>query len=99
MGLYMMFCNNIHNLLSQRILFCSIWSKIVMIYAPALRDKSVLTQVGVDDLAPKFNRYGPDCVRYNLGFVDVWNQWENNKHRYLRYKIEGKLLFGKFVQI
>lgn len=55
-----------------------------MIYCPVLSDNSVETQVAVDDLAPKFSRYGPDCVRYNLEFVSVWDDWEKNKNRYLR---------------
>ena len=55
-----------------------------MIHAPDLKNISAETTVEIGDLAPKFNRYGPDCVRYNLEFAKIWDQWESNKKRYLR---------------
>ena len=52
-----------------------------MISAPRLPD-DIDAQAAVEDLAPQMNKYGPDCVLYNLSFCFVFDNWEASKMKY-----------------
>ena len=59
-----------------------IWSKIIILSAPEISDKSLEYQQNVEDMAPKMYRHGPKCVIYNLSFSKVWNNWNETKNTY-----------------
>ena len=59
--------------------FFSIWSKIIILHAPALEDTSAEKQEEVDDILPKLFKDGPKCVLYNLSFAKMFDDWETNR--------------------
>ena len=52
-----------------------------MISAPRLPENSD-AQSAVEDLKPKMNKFGPECVLYLLSFVSVFDKWETEKERF-----------------
>ena len=57
----------------------SIWSKIIILHAPALEDTSADKQEEVDDILPKIFKDGPKCVLYNCSFAKMFDDWETNR--------------------
>ena len=62
-------------------LYLRVWSKLVMVSAPRLPADSD-AQTAVEDLKPKMNKYGPDCLLYLLSFISVFADWESAKKRF-----------------
>jgi hypothetical protein len=61
-----------------------IWSKLIMISAPQLPEDSSDAQGAVEDLKPKMNKFGPECVLYLLSFCSVFDTWESTKDKYTK---------------
>ena len=59
-----------------------VWSKVIIVSAPELGDTG--TQEAVEDMAARMRTHGDKCVIYNLSFAQVWNDWDENKSKYLR---------------
>ena len=60
----------------------SIWSKLIMISAPQLSSQNSEAQAAVEDLKPKMNKFGSQCLLYHLSFCSVFDNWENTKLKY-----------------
>ena len=58
-----------------------IWSKLIMISAPPLAEDTD-AQAAVEDLKPKMNKFGSQCVLYLLSFYSVFDNWESSKQKY-----------------
>ena len=62
--------------------FYRIWSKLIMISAPQLPEDSTDAQGAVEDLKPKMNKFGPECVLYLLSFCFVFDKWKTTREKY-----------------
>ena len=69
-----------------------------MISAPRLPD-DIDAQAAVEDLAPQMNKYGPDCVLYNLSFCSVFDNWEASKMKYTEWVLNLKYVAWIFLRI
>ena len=52
-----------------------------MISAPPLAEDTD-AQAAVEDLKPKMNKFGSQCVLYLLSFYSVFDNWESSKQKY-----------------
>ena len=53
-----------------------------MISAPVLSSPNSDNQAAVEDLKPKMNKFGPQCLLYHLSFCSVFDNWEGTKNVY-----------------
>ena len=58
------------------------YSKLVLIAAPPLPAESSQARAAVEDLRPKMNKFGPDCVLYDLSFCSVVKDWKRSMMKY-----------------
>ena len=66
-------------------MFYRIWSKVIILNAPPLRDTSPTQQNLVDDNITEILKLGPKAFKYNLSFCTLFDNWGDTKIDYLRY--------------
>ena len=66
--------------------FCifRIWSKIIILHAPALGDTSPDKQDEVDEILTKIHRDSGKGVLYNLSFAKLFDDWDVKRKDFLR---------------
>ena len=52
-----------------------------MISAPLLSEDSD-AQAAVEDLKPRMNKFGSECVLYLMSFCSVFENWESSRKKY-----------------
>ena len=79
--------------------FSSIWSKIIILHAPTLRDTSAEMQEEVDEVVLKIDRVGPKCVLYNLSYARLFDNWESIRAESQRWNIWEAFIREKWKYI
>jgi len=59
-----------------------VWSKVIILSVPELTDTFPERQMEVEDMAARVFSAGDKCVKYNLSFAQVWNDWDTKKLEY-----------------
>ena len=62
----------------------SVWSKIIILHAPALRDMSPEKQEEIDEILQMMNREGTKFVLYNMSFARMFDDYEAIRHNAYR---------------
>ena len=55
---------------------------MIILSVPELTDTSLERQMKVEDMAARVFSAGDKCVKYNLSFAQVWNDWDTKKLEY-----------------